>query len=164
MIKTKETIYTKDVANKKIKVVREFDAPVEKVWKAWTESKLLDKWWAPKPWKANTQSMNFREGGRWIYYMEGPDGTRHYSKMNYKSIIPNKSFVAEDAFSDENGNTIDTFPGSQWVNKFSPSGDETKVEIEITFKSLADMDKIIQTGFEEGFAAGHRNLDELLAK
>jgi uncharacterized protein YndB with AHSA1/START domain len=89
MMATKETIYSKDAANKKIKVVREFDASVEQVWKAWTERELLDQWWAPKPWKANTQSMDFRNGGLWLYYMEGPDGSRHYCRVDYKSIIPN---------------------------------------------------------------------------
>ena len=40
MILNKETIYHARFTNKKIKVVREFDAPVEKVWKAWTESRI----------------------------------------------------------------------------------------------------------------------------
>ena len=43
MILNKETIYTKDLENKKIKVTREFVAPVEKVWRAWTEKELLDQ-------------------------------------------------------------------------------------------------------------------------
>ena len=47
MILNKETIYKKDLDNKKIYVTREFDAPVEKVWRAWTEPGLLDQWWAP---------------------------------------------------------------------------------------------------------------------
>lgn len=88
MTVTKETIFSKDVANKKLTVVREFDAPLEKVWKAWTESELLDQWWAPKPWKAITQSMDFREGGKWLYYMLGPDGSRHYCRADYKTIVP----------------------------------------------------------------------------
>jgi uncharacterized protein YndB with AHSA1/START domain len=66
MIATKETIYSKDASNKKLKVEREFDAPVAQVWNAWTQPELLDQWWAPKPWKANTKSMDFREGGRWF--------------------------------------------------------------------------------------------------
>jgi len=160
---TKEIIFSKDAANKKISVVREFDAPLEQVWKAWTEPELLDQWWAPKPWKANTKSMDFREGGLWLYYMQGPDDTRHYCRVDYKTIIPNKSFIAVDSFCDENGNITKEFPSMQWKNVFSRSGTGTKVEVEIAFNTEADLEKIIEMGFKEGFAAAHGNLDELLA-
>ena len=164
MILHKETTYTKDVANRKLNVVREFDAPLEQVWQAWTQSELLDQWWAPKPWKAITQSMDFKEGGRWRYYMEGPDGSRHYCVMNYKSIVPNKVFTGDDAFCDENGNINKELPGMNWKSNFSKTETGTKVEVEITFASEADMEKIIEMGFKEGFAAAHNNLDELLAQ
>jgi uncharacterized protein YndB with AHSA1/START domain len=164
MMITKETIYSTDQANKKITVVREFDAPVEKVWKAWTDPKLLDQWWAPKPWKAVTKSMDFRPGGRWLYYMEGPDATRHYCKVDYKSIVPNKAFTGIDAFTDEKGNLSNEFPSMDWEVNFSKANNGTKVEVEVTFASIEDMNKIIETGFKEGFAAAHQNLDELLAK
>ena len=160
---TKETIYTKDAANKKIKVVREFDAPVENVWRAWTEKELLDQWWAPKPWKANTQSMDFRQGGAWLYYMEGPDGSRHYCRADYETIVPNKSYTGLDAFCDETGNINTGFPRMHWQVLFTSSGNGTKVEVEITFASEADLETIIEMGFKEGFAAAHTNLDELLA-
>jgi uncharacterized protein YndB with AHSA1/START domain len=163
MIITKETIYTKDAANKKLRVIREFDAPLEHVWKAWTESELLDQWWAPKPWKTNTKSMDFREGGRWLYYMEGPDGSRHYCSVDYKSVTPNKSFAVQNAFCDENGIRNNDLPVMHWKNTFSKSGDGSKVEVEITFATEADLDQIVAMGFKEGFAAAHRNLDELLA-
>ena len=161
---TKETIFSKDEANKKIKVVREFDAPVERVWKAWTERELLDQWWAPKPWKANTQSMDFREGGTWLYYMEGPDGSRHYCRADYENIVSSKSYTALDAFCDDKGNITTDFPRMHWKVLFNKSANGTKVEIEIIFDSEADMEKIIEMGFKEGFAAAHTNLDELLAK
>lgn len=164
MMVTKETIFTKDVANKKIKVVREFDAPLDLVWRAWTESEMLDQWWAPRPWKAVTKSMDFREGGRWFYYMEGPDGSRHYCILDYKTITPKKSITSKDAFCDENGNITTDFPSMDWKNVFTAAGNATKVEIEITFASEADLEKIIEMGFKEGFAAAHTNLDELLAK
>jgi uncharacterized protein YndB with AHSA1/START domain len=161
---TKETIYSTDLANKKLMVVREFDAPVESVWKAWTDPKLLDEWWAPKPWKANTVSMNFREGGRWLYYMEGTDGTRQHCKVDYKSIIPNQLFSGDDAFCDEKGNTNHDFPNMGWKVNFSKANSGTKVEVEVKFATEADMNKIVEMGFKEGFAAAHQNLDELLAK
>jgi uncharacterized protein YndB with AHSA1/START domain len=164
MIAHKETIFTKDLANQEIKVTREFDAPVEQVWKAWTESELLDQWWAPQPWKANTKSMDFSEGGRWLYYMEGPDGTRQYCRVNYKSIVPNKSFTTDGGFCDESGNITDEMPRMRWKNSFSKSGNGTRVDVVITFDSEEDLNKIIEMGFKEGFAAAHTNLDELLAK
>jgi uncharacterized protein YndB with AHSA1/START domain len=163
MMVTKETIFSKDAANKKINVVREFDAPVEQVWKAWTQPEFLDKWWAPKPWKANTKSMDFREGGRWFYYMEGPDGSRHYCIVGYKTIVPNKLFTGLDAFSDDKGNVSTDLPGMNWKVIFGAIGNATKVEVEITFDTEGDLEKIIEMGFKEGFAAAHSDLDELLA-
>ena len=160
----RETIYTQDIANKKIKVVREFDAPVEQVWKAWTEPQLLDQWWAPRPWKAVTQSMDFSAGGTWRYYMQGPEGEKHYCKFDYETITPNKSYTGIDGFVDENGNDTHDLPNMRWLVSFIPSGNTTKTEIEISFESEADLNKIIEMGFKEGFAAAHANLDELLQK
>lgn len=160
----KQTIISKDAANKKLIVVREFDAPLEEVWKAWTDKDILDKWWAPKPWKAKTKTMDFREGGFWLYTMAGPDGTEAWSRADYKKIVENKSFIAEDAFCDENGNITNEFPGMHWKNEFSSTETGTKVEVEITFANEADMEKIIEMGFETGFTMAHGNLDELLKK
>ena len=161
----KQTTISKDAANKKLLVVREFDAPVEEVWKAWTDSSILDKWWAPRPWKAKTKSMDFKEGGVWLYSMVGPDGTEHFCRVDYEAIEDNKSYTGQDAFCDEHGNiTDDQFPSMHWKSEFSSTGTGTKVEVEITFATETDMNKIIEMGFEEGFTAAHGNLDELLAQ
>jgi uncharacterized protein YndB with AHSA1/START domain len=162
MIKQKETVFTKDLENKKMKVVREFDAPVGKVWEAWTDHKILDKWWAPKPWKAGTVSMDFREGGRWRYYMEGPEGEKHYCIAEYRKIVPKKSFEVLDAFTDDQGNINTEFPRMNWLINFIPVGDATRVDVEINFDSVEDLNKIVEMGFKEGFTAAHQNLDELL--
>jgi uncharacterized protein YndB with AHSA1/START domain len=164
MIATHETVFTKDETNKKIKVTREFDAPVERVWKSWTNREMLDQWWAPKPWKANTTSMDFREGGTWLYYMQGPEGERHYAKVVYETIASNKSFSGTDGFCDENGKVIEGMPSMHWKCVFSKSGAGTKVDVDITFPSAEDMEKILEMGVQEGFAMAHNNLDELLAK
>ena len=160
MILDKETIFTKDLDNKKIYVTREFDAPVEMVWKAWTESELLDLWWAPKPWKTNTVSMDFQPGGKWLYYMEGPDGSRHYCRADYRSVTANKGFEGLDAFCDENGNINHDLPRMDWKTNFAKINTGTKVEIEITYFSVEDMEKIIEMGFKEGFTSALGNLDQ----
>jgi uncharacterized protein YndB with AHSA1/START domain len=163
MIAHKETTYKKDLDNKKIFAEREFDAPVEKVWKAWTEAKLLDQWWAPKPWKAVTKSMDFRDGGTWYYYMQGPEGERHYCRADFTNIDPKKSFEGDDAFTDENGKPNGEMPSMHWSTMFNKTDDGTKVNVEVSFKSVEDLEKIVEMGFQEGFASAHNNLDELLA-
>jgi uncharacterized protein YndB with AHSA1/START domain len=139
------------------------DAPVEDVWKAWTERELLDEWWAPKPWKARTKSLDFKKGGYWLYCMIGPGGNEEiWARVDYLDIVPNKSFTATDSFCDENGNKNDDFPSMQWRNQFAPNNGGTKVTVEIIFKSEADLQKIMEMGFEEGFTAALGNLDTLL--
>ena len=61
-----------------ITVKREFAAELSLVWDAYTKSEILDQWWAPKPWKARTKTMEFREGGYWHYAMVGPAGEEHW--------------------------------------------------------------------------------------
>ena len=163
MTTQKETVISKDLANKKLFIEREFEAPLEQVWKAWTESSLLDQWWAPKPWKAKTKSMDFREGGTWLYSMIGPNGEESFCRADFQTIVPQKQFVAVDSFCDENGNKTNEFPSMHWKNDFMETASGTKVEVELTFATEADLEKIVEMGFKEGFTAAHGNLDELLA-
>ena len=73
-----------DKENNTITVSREFAAELPLVWDAYTKSEMLDQWWAPKPWKARTKSMDFREGGFWHYAMVGPNGEEHWAFINYQ--------------------------------------------------------------------------------
>ena len=164
MIAQKQTQVTKDLANKKIVVEREFDATPVNVWKAWTERELLDQWWAPKPWKTETQKMDFREGGAWLYCMVGPEGERHWCRVDYKTISKHNSFTGLDAFCDENGSINQDLPTMDWKVDFSKTDSGTIVRVEVTFATEADLEKIVEMGFEEGFTSALGNLDELLAK
>ena len=164
MEKTLKTVLTKNISAKKLNIERGFAAPVNTVWRAWTDSKILDQWWAPKQWKDVTKSMDFRPGGTWMYYMEGPEGARHYCRADYETIVPFKSYTGMDAFCDENGKINTEFPRMHWDVKFKDDDGGTLVQVEVTFKEVEDLHKIIEMGFEEGFTMAHGNLDELLAK
>jgi uncharacterized protein YndB with AHSA1/START domain len=158
------TRISKDLKSKKVTITREFDAPLESVWKAWTESKWLDHWWAPKPWVAETKSLKFENGGQWLYAMTGPDGTKIWSVVEFSSIEPHYGFQAVSSFCDENGNKNPGFPTMLWKNIFRSAGSSTTVFVEINFTKVADMEKIIAMGFEAGFTAALSNLDECLAE
>lgn len=154
--------FIKDPDNKTVRVKRTFLAPPATVWRAWTEPELLDQWWAPRPYKNVTKHMDFKEGGYWLYHMESPEGQIHWCRADYRDVQTGLSYRAFDAFCDENGLATD-FPNMDWHNSFYPDGEDTLVEIVITFKSKEALLKTVEMGFEQGFTMALENLDEVLA-
>jgi uncharacterized protein YndB with AHSA1/START domain len=154
--------FTKDPAHKQLLVTRSYDAPVDKVWKAWTVSSILDQWWGPKPWKAETKTMEFKPGGRWHYAMVGPNGERHWSLVEFKSIDPQRSFRADCVFCDENGVSNNFGPMMRWYVEFSATPTGSRIDVTLTFDQEADLQRIVEMGFEGGFSMGLSQLDELL--
>jgi uncharacterized protein YndB with AHSA1/START domain len=159
---TYETVVEKDLPNKTLHVVREFKGTVERVWAAWTQAELLDQWWAPRPWKAVTQSMDFKAGGVWLYYMLGPEGERHYCRVGFTAIEPGKSFSATSNFCDENGNITDGMPTMYWKTDFSSTTTGSKADVKLSFETETALETILQMGFEGGFTMALGNLDEML--
>jgi PhnB protein len=157
-----ETVFSKDLEKKKLTVVRAFDASLVRVWEAWTTSGILDQWWAPKPYKAETKTMDFKEGGRWIYCMVGPGGDRTWCRVDIKAIRPLRSITDSTMFCDEQGRENLEFPVMHWNKQFKETGDATTVTIDITFDRETDMEAILKMGFQEGFTMGLGNLDQYL--
>lgn len=154
--------FSVDKEKKEIIVKREFAAPVSKVWAAWTQEELLDQWWAPKPWKAKTKKMEFKDGGSWLYAMVGPDGEEHWARADYKNIKPLKSYTAYDAFCDAEGNINKELPRSLWNTEFNEEKGSTFVHIVIKHDKPEDLETTIRMGFKEGFLAALENLDAVL--
>jgi PhnB protein len=148
--------------NNTIHVKRAFAANREMVWEAWTNPEILDQWWGPKPFRAETKYMDFREGGYWHYAMVGPNEEKHWSRVDYLSIKPQHYFAAIDGFCDEHGMPNDSIPRNKWENSFTDHGEQTVVEILLTFDSLNDLETIIKMGFKEGFTAGLNQLDQYI--
>lgn len=148
--------------NNTITVKREFAAALPLVWDAYTKSEILDQWWAPKPWKARTKTMDFKEGGHWLYAMVGPEGQEHWSRADYENIQFQKKFTGLDAFADADGNLNNDLPQSKWEVTFTDKGQVTLVEFHISYADLAQLEETIQMGFKEGFTMAMEGLDELL--
>ncbi len=149
--------------NNTITVNREFSAKLYLVWDAYTKREILDQWWAPRPWKVRTKSMEFREGGCWIYAMVGPAGEEHWARADYTSIVFQKRFTVLDAFSDAEGNVNAALPQSKWDVTFADKGGITLVEFRISYPDPAQLEATIQMGFREGLAMAMEGLDGLLA-
>lgn len=154
--------FTVDKAAKTIYITREFAADRDLVWDAFTKSEILDQWQGPKPYRAVTKEMSFREGGRWLYTMVGPDNVpKGWSLVEYTEIRPKTTFSTRNSFADENGNPKNN-QFSHVKNTFKEEGEITTVYIEKRFDDLAVLQMMETNGFREGTAAAFSNLDEYL--
>ena len=152
------------IVNKETKTVtitKEFNAPRDLVWDAYTKPELLDQWWAPKPFSSRTKVMEFREGGRRFYAMVSPEGKEGWILQQYKSITPKTNFKLFNAFADENENP--ELPGSDWDFNFSEEDGTTTVHVSIYNESLERLERMIEFGFREGTEGQLKNLEDLLA-
>jgi len=161
---TSNFVFEPDLAAKTIYISCEFSAPIEKVWKAFTEPTLIEKWIAPKPWTAETKIMDFTVGGIWLYAMVSPEGQKHWSRAEFTAIERCSAFSSINMFSDEEGSAPEGAPRSHTETKFSSiDGNKTKVDVVKTFTNEATVKMFVERGFKEGTLMGYSQLDELLA-
>lgn len=145
-----------------ITVKREFAADLDLVWEAWTNPEYLDQWVAPKPWRVETKTMDFREGGFWLYAMIGPEGQKHWSRYDYQKIVPQKSITELRAFSDESGVVNPQFPQTESITVFNESDGKTLIVLTAQYGSLEVLEYMVKHGFKEGMSASLENLDRIL--
>lgn len=148
--------------NNTVNVTREFAANLELVWEAWTNPEILDLWWAPKPYHTETKSMDFREGGMWLYAMISPENEKHWCKNDYHKIVHQSMFSGIDAFCDENGTVNTEMPRTFWTNVFTENENTTLVIITAKYEQLSDLEKVIEMGFQQGFTMALENLDQYI--
>lgn len=92
-----------------IVLTRVFDAPLEAVWKAWTEPEQVMKWWGPTGFTSPSCKIDFREGGKFIFHMRAPQEMNNadfYTAGRYKKIVPAEFIEFTQGLSDQDGNKI----------------------------------------------------------
>lgn len=149
-------------ADSSLTVKREFAAPRALVWDCYSNSELLDQWYAPKPFSTRTKHMDFRPGGYWHFVMLDPNGGEYWNRNDYLSIEPQQGYRALDGFSDAEGNINPEMPRANMELSFSDKGAHTLVKTVVRYESLADLEKVIAMGLQEGLSATLERLDELL--
>jgi uncharacterized protein YndB with AHSA1/START domain len=93
-------------AGPELVITRVFDAPRERVWKAWTEPELCMRWWGPKGFTCPVCRIDLRVGGTYFNCMRSPEGQDYWSTGVYREIVPPERVVCTDCFADEKGNIV----------------------------------------------------------
>jgi uncharacterized protein YndB with AHSA1/START domain len=89
-----------------LSVTRTFEAPVELVWKAWTDPEHVMRWWGPTGFTSPTCEMDFREGGTTLVCMRSPQGQDLYNTWSYRKIDPMERIEFIQNFADQDGKRI----------------------------------------------------------
>lgn len=117
-------------------ITRVFDAPRDRVWKAWTEEERLKHWWGPQGFKVHTCKVDLRPGGVFLYGMTAPGGSQMWGKFVYREIVAPEKLVFIVSFSDPQGG-VTRHPGSPgWPLEmlstvtFEAQGGKTKVTVQ----------------------------------
>jgi uncharacterized protein YndB with AHSA1/START domain len=84
-------------------ITREFNAPRDLVWKAWTERDLLMQWFGPKGFTMNAAQLDLRPGGMFHYRQQMPDGKEMWGRFVYRQITPPSRLIWINSFSDPAG-------------------------------------------------------------
>jgi uncharacterized protein YndB with AHSA1/START domain len=98
------------MTNPEFILTRSFDAPIEKVWQAWTDEAQLKQWFGPKGCPIFISSMNFCVGGAYHYGMKLPVGLNMWGRWIFKEIAYPSRLVWDHHFSDESGTSITRHP------------------------------------------------------
>jgi uncharacterized protein YndB with AHSA1/START domain len=88
-------------------ITRAFDAPVERVWRAWTEPEQVMRWWGPTGFTAPVARMDVREGGTSLVAMRSPQGQDFYNTWTYRKVEPGRRLEFVSRFADEAGDQRD---------------------------------------------------------
>ena len=113
-------------------ITKMIDAPVDSVWRAWSEESLVKQWWGPRMFTAPLAKMDFKVGGKSLVCMRSPDGFEIYNTWTYTEIIPLERIKFIHHFSDKDGNSID--PSALGM----PPGFPYSVPHVITLKAMGD--------------------------
>jgi uncharacterized protein YndB with AHSA1/START domain len=165
-----KTNITKDKTAKTLTLERVFDAPRERVWRAWTTDEI-NNWWGPRGWETTSKHMDVTPGGYWLYGMKCVDenqseffGQESWGKMIYDEIDEPSKIIYTDYFSDESGAVNEGMPSSTTTLEFIEEDGKTRVVSKTVFESEADFDTVIGMGIEQGIAETWDRLAEHVGK
>jgi uncharacterized protein YndB with AHSA1/START domain len=147
--------------DEQILITREFEAPKDLVYKAWTTPELVKRWWNAKRGEVTLCEIDLRVGGKWRYVMVADDGTEVGFHGEYREIVPNERIVSTEVYeglpegvSEEEGRTVNTVT-------FTEENGRTTLTILVQAANKVSRDAIIDSGMEAGLQDALDLLEEV---
>lgn len=139
-----------------ILVTRDFDAPRELVFRAYTDPTLIPQWWGPRSVTTSVDQMDVRKGGIWRFVQRDADGNAFAFNGVYHEILKPERIVHTFEFEAMAGHVL-----LETVT-FEDRGGKTTVNDLLVFQSVEARNGMIQSGMETGTAESWDRFEELL--
>ena len=144
-------------SDREIRIERIFNAPRDRVWRAYTEPEQIAQWWA-RGKQVVIERMEVRRGGHWRFVVQNPGGVQGF-EGRYREVTPPERIVWTAEW--------DGMPGYVAVDTvtFEDLGDgRTRMVNTSLFFTKEDRDGCLQSPMEQGLNESYAALDTLLAK
>jgi len=144
--------------DREIHIVREFDAPRDRVFAAYTDPALIPEWWGPRGTTTIVDVMDVRPGGQWRFVARNADGTETAFRGAYREVTEPERIVQTFEW--------EGMPGHVCVEtaEFEDLGERTRVVTTSLFHTTEERDGMLGSGMEVGMNETYARLDELLAR
>lgn len=148
----KTIIHTED-GEQDLKITREFDLPLELLFKAYVEPEIVEQWMGTKVLK-----LENKKHGSYQFETTDPMGNKHGFNGVIHEIDPNRKITR--TFEMENT----PFPVQLEFLEFEKLTDNrSKLTMHVIYRSVADRDKMLQLPFSQGINMAHNRLQEILS-
>jgi uncharacterized protein YndB with AHSA1/START domain len=143
---------------REIHVVREFDAPRDRVFAAYTDPALVPEWWGPRCTTTVVDEMDVRAGGSWRFVSRDQDGAETAFRGTYREVTAPERIVQTFEW--------EGMPGHVSVEtaEFEDLGDRTRIRTTTIFHTTEERDGMLGSGMERGMNETYARLDELLER
>jgi uncharacterized protein YndB with AHSA1/START domain len=155
-----KTVITVEPGKQELFITREFNAPIELLFRAHTEAELYEQWVGPDDLTMTVEKMDAVDGGSYRFVHER-DGHAYTFHGVYHEVLAPKRIIGTFEFDGlpETGHVI------MGTTKFEDLGDgRSRLVHQSVFQSVSDRDGMIKSGMERGVNDGYKKLDVLLAQ
>ena len=160
MSKNKTTI-TAEPGKQELFITREFDAPRELVFRAYTEPEIYAQWLGPNGLTTTFDVFEPVSGGKYRFIQKDQAGNEFsFHGVTHEVLAPER-IIGTFEFDGlpETGHVV-----LETTHFESLADNRTRVTSQSVFQSVADRDGMVQSGMEHGVVEGYDRLDEILAK
>ena len=145
------------MSEQELVIERLIDAPVERVFKAWTDARQMKEWWGPHGFTNPVCEVDARPGGKLRIVMRAPDGADYPMSGTFRDVEPNKRLVFVSVAEDNAGDALlEAFTEVT----FTAQGNKTLLTMKTSAVGLAPVAADMLKGMEQGWSG---TLDRLTA-